>query len=121
MNPPRKSQSSRANPDKDAAPFSLDYDHLWRLCIKYWKWLAAAVVAGAVLGFCVTLFQTPIYAARSTIEVPARETSLSGADSVGSDYTGSEIATYVQLLQTKALPEQVGEKPEAERRSEFSA
>jgi polysaccharide biosynthesis transport protein len=120
MNPPRKSPSSRNNnQDKDTAPFTLDYDHLLRLCLKYWKWLAAGIAAGALIGYIVTLFQTPIYAAMATIEVPAKDTALTGADVGSADYTGSEIATYVQLLQTKELPAQVVKSLKLDQDSNF--
>ena len=108
MNPPRKSPPSRNNPEKDAAPFTLDYDHLLRLCTKYWKWLVAAAAAGALIGYAVTLFQTPIYAARAAIVLPAKDMTLPGSDIGTTGFASAEmIATYVQLLQTKALPEQV--------------
>jgi polysaccharide biosynthesis transport protein len=109
MNAPRKISSSRASQEKESAPLSLDYEHLWRLCLKYWKWLAAAVVLGAVGGLIYALSQTPIYSAKAAILVDAKDANSGDGGDVGQhDYmSGDMIKTFEQLLQTKDLKEQV--------------
>jgi succinoglycan biosynthesis transport protein ExoP len=106
MNPPRKTQSSRGTPDKEAAQLSLDYDHLSRLCLKYWKWLVGGVILGAVAGYLYSYSQTPIYSAQATIEVNSKNNNPDGSaigqpDGISDDM----IKTFEQLLQTKDLAE----------------
>ena len=73
MNPPRKASSSRSSQEKEAAPLALDYEHLSRLCLKYWKWLVGGVAAGVLAGLIFSAFQTAIYVATATIVVPAKD------------------------------------------------
>jgi polysaccharide biosynthesis transport protein len=109
MNPARKTSPSRGTQEKETAPLSLDYDHLWRLCLKHWKWLAGGIVAGLFLGFFYAASQISIYEAKATILVPAKDPNASGGDDVGQpDVTsGDMIKTFEQLLQTRELPERV--------------
>jgi len=109
MNPARKTSSSPGPREKETAPLSLDYGHLSRLCLKYWKWLAGGVVAGGLAGFLWAAFQTPIYAARATIVVPLKGSNAPTVENVDQpDVTsGDMIKTYEQLLQTKDLPARV--------------
>jgi len=110
MNPARKTSSSRSSQEKETSPLSLDYDHLSRLCLKYWKWLAGGVVAGAVAGLLWAETQTSIYEAKSTIEVlVSKETNMPGIPDVGQTDTGNAdlLKTYEQLLQTKDLVQRV--------------
>ena len=108
MNPPRKISSNRPSQEKESAPLALDYEHLWRLCLKYWKWLVAAVVIGAAGGLCYALTLTPIYAARAAILVDVKNANTTD-DGVGQHdiMSGDMIKTFEQLLQTKALAERV--------------
>jgi len=106
MNPPRKTSSSRGSPEKEAAPLSLDYDHLARLCLKYWQVLAAGAVLGLIGGYFYANAQTPIYQAMSTIEVaPKNNTPGDLAQPEGID--PGMIKTFEALLQTKDLAERV--------------
>ncbi|MCE0522897.1 MAG: polysaccharide biosynthesis tyrosine autokinase [Methylacidiphilales bacterium] len=109
MNSARKTSPSAGHREKETAPLSLDYGHLSRLCLKHWKWLAGGVVVGVLAGFIWAAFQTPIYAAMATLNVPTKSASSpSGADNVLPDVTtGDMIKTYEQLLQTKDLPARV--------------
>jgi len=107
MNPPRKSSSGRSSHEREAAPITLDYNHLWRLCLKYWKWLTAGAILGFLAGYFYAASQTPIYSARSTIVVNSK--SNGGPDAVGQPDGISDdmIKTYEQLLQTKDLAQRV--------------
>ena len=120
MNPPRKTSSSRSSQERDAAPLSIDYDHLSRLCLKHWKWLVGGVVAGGLIGLVVTLFQTPVYLAMSSIEVPAKDTEVAGGVGVNpTDFSGDMIKTFEARLQTKALSERVVKSEHLNENLEF--
>ncbi len=107
MNPPRKASSNRSSPEKESAPISLDYNHLRRLCLKHWKLLAGLMVVGFVGGYLYAASQTRIYAATSTIVVPAKDTSANGG-SAAPDLTSDEmIKTYEQILQGRDLVSRV--------------
>src|SRR5476651_728698 len=105
MNAVRKTSSSSGTQEKERAPLSLDYAHLWRLCLKYWQWLAAGVAAGILAGFIYAAFQTPIYEATSTIYVPSKDPNVPGVDTAGQtdNVSGDLIKTFEQLLRTKDL------------------
>jgi capsular exopolysaccharide synthesis family protein len=108
MNAPRKAAPSRSSPEKDAPGLIIDYHQIWRLCIKYWKWLAGAVVFGAVVGLLVALAQTKVYAAHSTIEVaPNLENSSLPTNLMATDRSDNMLKTVEQLLQTRDLPARV--------------
>jgi capsular exopolysaccharide synthesis family protein len=117
MNQPRKSSSSRGHQPKEAAPLSLDYRHLSRLCLKYWKWLVAGVVLGFVAGYFYASTQTLIYSARSSILVNSKSDSndIGAQDGIGDDM----IKTYEQLLQTKDLAERVVKDQHLEDKPDF--
>jgi capsular exopolysaccharide synthesis family protein len=121
MNPTRKTSSSRGSHEKETAPLSLDYDHLSRLCLKYWKWLVGGVVAGVLAGFLYAASQTPIYAAKATIVVPSKDPNVPSVDNVGQtdDTSGDMIKTYEQLLQTRDLPERVVKSEHLNENPEF--
>jgi succinoglycan biosynthesis transport protein ExoP len=121
MNSPRKTSSSRASQDREVAPLSLDYEHLWRLGLKHWKWLAGGIVGGAVAGLLYAATQTPIYAARAAIFVPLKDPNLQNVESASptDDISGDMIKTYEQLLQTKDLPEGVVKSEHLNENSEF--
>jgi polysaccharide biosynthesis transport protein len=106
MTAPRKTtSSSRSAPEREAAPITLDYDHLLRLCRKHWLWLAGGFLIGSVGGYIYAHMQTPIYAAQATIVVPL--SNESGVPNIGGPSTGGDIKTFEQLLQTKDLSERV--------------
>jgi succinoglycan biosynthesis transport protein ExoP len=103
MNPPRKTSPSKAT-QKESAPLALDYNHLGRLCLKYWMWLVGAVLAGATIGLLVAKSQTAIYEAVSTIVVKAKETDVPNiGDSPADAQNADQLKTTEQLLQTKDL------------------
>jgi capsular exopolysaccharide synthesis family protein len=111
MNTPRRSQSHRSSHEKEPAGMIIDYQHMWRLCLKYWKWLLAVSVLGAVIGLLVALSETTIYAARASIVVAATASHESG-DVIGSNMMAlsagdSTMKTVEQLLQTRSLMERV--------------
>ena len=99
---------------------SIDYDHLSRLCLKYWKWLAAGVIVGAGIGLMVALSQTPIYAARSTIAVQAQESHNDGVTASPDYQSGELIKTFEQMLQTRNLTEQVVKSENLNENPEFA-
>ncbi len=107
MNPARKSSSSRSSQEKEAAPLSLDYAHLGRLCLKYWPWLVGGVVLGAASGYLYAMSQVPIYAAQSSIVVNSKTSSATGDISPQDGISDDMIKTYEQLLQTKDLAQRV--------------
>ncbi len=120
MNQPRKSSSSRgASQQKEAAPLQLDYSHLSRLCLKYWKWLVGGVALGFVGGYFYAASQTPIYLAQSSILVNTKGNGAVGsvgqADGIGDDM----IKTYEQILQTKDLAARVVKNQHLEDNPEF--
>jgi succinoglycan biosynthesis transport protein ExoP len=121
MTPARKASSTRGSAEKEAAPVSLDYDHLWRLCVKYWPLLATAVVVGALAGYLYGAFQTTIYSATATIVVPGREGGIPSGEDVGKEdvTSGDLINTFVQLLQTKDLPSRVTKSQHLNENPEF--
>src|SRR5277367_1900853 len=100
----RKTSTSRSQAEKEVSPLSFDYDHLSRLCLQHWKWLAGAVVVGGLLGFLYAALQTPVYAARSSIVVENKNVNTPES-SDRTDVTSNDmLKTFEQLLQTKALP-----------------
>ena len=104
MNSSRKTTSSRGPREKESAPLSLDYDHITRLCLKYWMWLVGAVVAGAVGGLLYAESQTSIYEAVSSIVVKAKDTDVPNVgDSAQDTQSADLLKTTEQLLQTKDL------------------
>ena len=108
MNSSRKTSSSRGAPEKDPAAVSIDFDHLSRLCLKYWKWLAGAIVGGAFIGLIVALVQTPVYEAKSSIVIKAKDSDLPNVGDVGPQArTMDELNTLVQFLQRRDLMVQV--------------
>jgi capsular exopolysaccharide synthesis family protein len=120
MNQPRKSSQSRGgSQQKEAAPLQIDYRHLSRLCLKYWKWLVGGVLAGFVAGYLFAISQTPIYSAQSSILVNTKGNAAVGTvgqvDGIGDDM----IKTYEQLLQTKDLAERVVKSQHLEDNPEF--
>jgi succinoglycan biosynthesis transport protein ExoP len=121
MNPPRKTSSSRGSQEKESAPLSLDYDHLSRLCLKYWKWLVGGVLGGAVAGLLFSATQTTIYEARSTIVVQSNKDAVPGVVDVGRADTSSSdlLKTFEQLLQTKDLVQRVVKSEHLNENAEF--
>lgn len=108
MNSARKTSSSRGSQEKEAPPFSLDYDHLTRLCLKHWKVLAGGVVLGVIGGYCYAETQTPIYQAQATIEALAKNANAPAGEIVQSDVISDDmIKIFEHLLQTKDLAERV--------------
>jgi capsular exopolysaccharide synthesis family protein len=117
MNQPRKSSSNRGPQQKEAAPLSLDYNHISRLCLKYWKWLVAGVAVGFISGYFYAASQTPIYAAQASILVNEKDASN---DVVTPDGIGDGmIKTYEQLLQTKDLAERAVKNQNLQDNPEF--
>ncbi len=100
---------------------SLDYEHLLRLCLKYWMWLAGAVVVGFVGGYLYALSQTAIYETYSQIVVNGKDSSMT---SVGSEAEGPSpevLKTLEQMLQTKDLPDRVVRAEHLNENAEFLA
>jgi uncharacterized protein involved in exopolysaccharide biosynthesis len=123
MNPPRKtSPSSRgSSQEKEAPALSLDYNHLGRLCLKYWKWLAGGLLIGVIAGYLVAAFQTPIYSARATIEVNAKANAAPGEIGVPDGISDDMMKTFEQILQTKNLAEGVVKEQHLNENPQFLA
>ena len=101
---------------------SLDYDHLMRLCLKYWKWLVAAVVIGFVGGYLYAASQTAIYEAFATIQVKPKDADVPNAGDTG--VTGESpdaLKTFEQLLETKDLAQRVVKAEHLNENQEFLA
>jgi succinoglycan biosynthesis transport protein ExoP len=107
MSSVRKTSSSRSPSDKEASPISFDYDHISRLCVLHWKWLTGAIVLGALIGFVYAAVQTPVYAAKASIVVQAKNENAPSATDRTDVTSNDMLKTFEQLLQTKALPEGV--------------
>ena len=109
MKPARKTSSNRAPQEKENAPLSIDYNHILRLCLKYWPWLAGGVILGVLGGYFYALAQTPIYSATSTIDVQSKEANVPGMANIGQTDTSSTdlLKTKEQLLQTRDLLQRV--------------
>ena len=120
MNPARKSSSSRSSQEREAATLSIDYNHLGRLCLKYWPWLLGGVVVGVVSGYLYAASQIPIYSSQASIvvnNVGAGHSpgGIGSPDGIGDDM----IKTYEQMLQTKDLAERVVKNQHLEANPEF--
>jgi len=98
---------------------SLDYDHLLRLCLKYWVYLTAAVVVGFVGGYLYALSQTAIYETYSTIVVNGQESSVPTVGSQVDTQSPDVLKTLEQMLQTKDLPERVVQSEHLNENAEF--
>jgi capsular exopolysaccharide synthesis family protein len=88
---------------------SLDYDHLLRLCLKYWMWLVGAVVLGLVVGYIYAAKQLAIYETYSTIVVNGEESSVPKVVGEMEGESPDVLKTLEQMLQTKDLPQRVVE------------
>jgi succinoglycan biosynthesis transport protein ExoP len=121
MNAVRKAPSSRSSQEKDAPGLTIDYQQIGRLCLRYWKWLAGAVVLGAVGGLLVALSQTKIYEAQSTLEVaPNRQsTEMPSAGLLATDRSDNMLKTIEQLLQRRDLPARVVRDEHLNENQEF--
>ena len=122
MNASRKTSSSRGGAqEKEQPALSLDYDHLRRLCLKHWQWLAGGLAAGILGGLIFAAFQTPIYEATATIIVPSKDPNVPGVDGAGQtdNVSGDLIKTFAQLLRTKDLLERVVKSERLNESSEF--
>ena len=117
----RKTSSSRGSKEKEPAPLSIDYVYLSRLCLKYWQWLAGAIVGGAVAGFVYASFQIPIYAAQSTIFVQAKDVNAPAVGEIGQmdDKSADLLKTFEQLLQTRNLVDRVVKSERLNENQEF--
>ena len=119
MNPPRKTSPGRSAHEKEAAPLSLDYDHMMRLCAKHWKVLVGCLVLGLVGGFLYAETQTPIYAAKATIFVPSRDPNVNGNMGQTDNFGADMIKTFEALLQTRDLPARVVKAESLNENPEF--
>jgi capsular exopolysaccharide synthesis family protein len=107
MNVPRKTSPGRGASEKEIAPFSLDYDHLARLCLKYWQVLAGCIALGVGGGYFYAKSQISIYQARSTVVVSAKSTNASAGDLQPDGISDDMMKTLEALLQTRDLAERV--------------
>ncbi len=113
MNAPRRSSSRRSTQEVEAPGLVIDYQQLLRLCQRYWKWLAAAVLVGAVAGLLVALSEMKVYAAKSTILVNGITTEHQGSEDViapnlvVANNSDTMMKTFEQMLGTRSLIERV--------------
>jgi capsular exopolysaccharide synthesis family protein len=126
MNAPRKSQSRSSSHEKEAPGIVIDYQQLGRLCVRYWKWLGAAVFVGAVAGLLTALSQMTIYAAKASIVVEGTTTEHQGGseDPVAPNLmvangNDSMMKTVEELLKTHDLVERVVRSEKLNESSEF--
>ena len=100
---------------------SLDYDHLMRLCLKYWMWLVGGVVVGFVGGYLYALSQTAIYETHSEIVVNGKDSSVPNVGGETEGQSPEVLKTLEQMLQTKDLPERVVRAEHLNDNAEFIA
>lgn len=120
MNPPRKRQS-RSQEKEAPAGMSIDYQHLLRLCIKYWMYLVGLAVVGFVGGYLYALSQTAIYETSSTIEVTSRAENTVRTSTDLEGETSDVLKTLEQLLQTKDLSQRVVQAEHLNENADFLA
>jgi capsular exopolysaccharide synthesis family protein len=117
-----KTSSRRRTQDKGAAPgMSLDYQYLIQLCLRHWIWPVSGLIVGAVIGLISSLFQTPVYQAKSTLEVLSEKTQVSGVADVSGVNESNEdmLKTKEQLLETHDLSDRVVRNLQLNTNSDF--
>jgi capsular exopolysaccharide synthesis family protein len=111
MNAPRRKSSSRSSQETEAPAIVIDYKQMGRLCVRYWKWLAAAIVLGAVAGLLTALSEVTIYAAKASIVVQGvssdHDSEVVAPNLMVSNGSDTMMKTFEQLLQTRGLIERV--------------
>src|SRR5690242_18231506 len=102
------------------------------LLLEYWgilkrsKWtILTLAVFGAAAGYLVTLPQTPIYQARTSIEIQSLNENFLNMKEVdptassASDSMDAYIRTQMKILQSRSLMERVIDKLDLEKRPDF--
>lgn len=83
---------------------------LWHVALR-WKWVILAIVlASLAVGLIVTLLATPLYTAKSRIEISRQEknvTKVEGVEQVSSRYDDEFYQTQYQLLTARSLAERI--------------
>jgi polysaccharide biosynthesis transport protein len=86
---------------------------LWHLLRGHLGLIAAIGILGAIAGALLTLYQTPQYRAKATIEVQPPATSVAGFASVQqgpADATEGYIRTQTKILESRTLQDRVLQK-----------
>ncbi len=107
--------SERSN-ESDAG----DLVHLWRVLSRYSVRVLAFAILGLLAGWLVSVKQTPLYQARTTVEVQALNGNFLNMANVdplvgGQFHPESDIQTQVKLLQSRSLIERVASKLDLEK------
>lgn len=103
-------------PDNGAGPESGGLLEYWRILRRRKGTLIVLASVGAVVGFLVTLPQTPIYQARTSLEIVSlNQNFLNMKESnplaeSGSSVDSADIQTQIKLLQSDPLMDRVIEK-----------
>lgn len=89
---------------------SFDLKKYW-LLLKQWAWLLIlGLVLGATVGLVFSLFETPIYQAKTSVMITRSSVADQSLD-IYSYYYSDELAqTYLQLLQTKTVIDATSER-----------
>ena len=90
---------------------SVDFWGAFRIIFNRKFMILAIVIMGVAAAAVMTLRETPMYRAASTIEVQAQETRILEGTSVGPNVVadGEYMATQYSLLQSRSLAERVAE------------
>lgn len=97
--------------DRPAGPIGLPIIlQLWHIALR-WKWVILAIVlASLAVGVVVTLLATPLYTAKSRIEISRQEknvTKVEGVEQVSSRFDEEFYQTQYQLLTARSLAERI--------------
>jgi capsular exopolysaccharide synthesis family protein len=107
--------------ESQASPYRLSYvdrldsdstDDDFRSSLRYWQILCrhkgsilVLTILGAGVGFLLGMYRTPVYRARTSLEI--RENRLNPLDVLSSNVSDYELQTQVKLLQSDSLKERV--------------
>ncbi len=80
----------------------------WQLLVRHRGLLVLACAAGAVLGFLASLPRTPIYEARTSLEIQSLNDGFLGMRDLnptaqGSNWYGTDVSTQIEILQSRSL------------------
>ena len=106
-----ESLSSSSSKGTDEAGFM----HYWQVLRRHRSTILLIAVLGVLLGYAVSLIQTPVYQARTSLEIQSiNENFLNMADvsavTTSPLFRDADIQTHVQLLQSESLIERVVKK-----------
>jgi polysaccharide biosynthesis transport protein len=82
--------------------------------ITRWKWVIAGIIAAAfTIGLVATLLMTPLYTAKSRIEISREQKNITNVDGLESREAGRDLEFYqtqYSLLEARSLAERVAKQ-----------